>query len=246
MSSPIAFESPQACARRLDAVIDNVFLPLQGLAEGLGQLCAERQAAGVRPCADELRRLRPRIDALLLGDELYVGAGVVLAPGVLADRSLYMEWRRRVEDGRLLSLVPNLDQRSANCFHYLDAPWFRIPSAQGVRTVAGPYVDLHCTGAYALTFSRPVTVDGGFVGVACVDLPMSSFEPLLLGALLRLRQEALLVSADGRVIASSSPEWAVGDLLAGRLDPQACSVQALQAEPAWQLWCLPAERRQAA
>lgn len=211
MSSPIAFESPQACARRLDAVIDNVFLPLQGLAEGLGQLCAERQAAGV-----------------------------------LADRSLYMEWRRRVEDGRLLSLVPNLDQRSANCFHYLDAPWFRIPSAQGVRTVAGPYVDLHCTGAYALTFSRPVTVDGGFVGVACVDLPMSSFEPLLLGALLRLRQEALLVSADGRVIASSSPEWAVGDLLAGRLDPQVCSVQALQAEPAWQLWCLPAVRRQAA
>ena len=243
MSSPIAFESPQACARRLSAAVDDVFLPLQALAAALGRLCAGPTA----PCAAALHGLRPQIDALLRGAEACAGAGVVLAPGALADRLLYMEWRRRLGADRLLSLQLNLDQRSANCFHYLDAPWFRIPRERGARTVAGPYVDLHCTGEYALTFSLPVTVAGRFVGVACADLPVQRFEPQLLRVLLRLRQEALLVSAEGRVIASSSPDWAAGDLLAGRLDARACSVLPLAAEAGgWSLWCLPAERRLAA
>lgn len=241
MTAPFDPDSPQACSQIIKASIEGIFVRLQSLADEVCRLWEERADAKSRPVSRDLVLLRPKIDALLVQTESCVGAGVVLQPGTLEDRQLYMEWRRQVGGEKLSSLSFNLDERSANCFHYQEKPWFRVPRDHGTCTVAGPYVDLYCTGVYALTFSVPIVANGRFIGVVGVDLPMHDFERRLVRSLMRLSQEALLVSAEGRVVASNTADWAVGDLI-GRLpaDP-GCSVLPLGERAAhWSLVCLPA------
>jgi len=240
VSAPMGPDSPQGCSQIIKVSIEAIFARLQSLADEVRRFWEAREEAQCRPVSRDLAQLRPRIDALLLQTESCVGAGVVLQPGTLADRQLYMEWRRQVGEGKLLSLSLNLDESSANCFHYQDKPWFRVPRDHGTCTVAGPYVDLYCTGVYALTFSLPIVANGRFIGVAGVDLPMRDFERQLARHLMRLPQEALLVSAEGRVVASNTADWTVGDLV-GRLpaDP-GCTVLSLGEQAAnWSLICLP-------
>jgi len=67
-----------------------------------------------------------------------------------------------------------------------------------------------CTNEYALTVAVPVTVQGQFAGVAAADVLASRLERRLLPALRTLRRPAVLLNAGGRVVASSSPEFASG------------------------------------
>jgi hypothetical protein len=78
------------------------------------------------------------------------------------------------------------------------------------RHVAGPYVDYACTNEYALTVAAPVTIHDRFAGVAAADVLVSSLERQLLPALRTLSEPAVLLNSGGRVIASSSPQYASG------------------------------------
>ncbi|MNE95749.1 hypothetical protein D3C80_1938830 [compost metagenome] len=71
---------------------------------------------------------------------------------------------------------------------------------------------------YVLTFTMPIEVHGHFIGVAGLDLSLHNLERLLVRSLMRLAHEALLLSADGRVIASNTANWMVGDLARNLLD----------------------------
>ena len=74
----------------------------------------------------------------------------------------------------------------------------------------GPYVDLHGTDLYVLTFARPLVVDGTFVGVVGADMPMSGFEQLAMAALKQPGCDAVAITGEGRVLATNTPVWAVG------------------------------------
>lgn len=239
----------QACAQRINASIGNVFAQLNQLVDGVRALWEEAEAAGRQPCSRDLEVLRPKIDAHLLESRSCAyGAGVVLEPGVLADQEMYLEWRRLVGQQKTVPLRLNFNQRSENFYNYLGMPWFRVPRETGRSTVASPYVDLYGSDMYVMTFTTPIMVGDRFIGVAGADVPLHSFERVLARSLVRLEQDALVLSADGRVIASNTADWSVGELacqLLANVDGR-CSVLELSEMATWSLVCLPSCRRMAA
>ena len=93
MFSEISADAFQQCAARIDASIRNVFQRLGEMAAEVQAIWAEHQAIGRAPDAKALAALRPRIQSNLDCSQCPMhGTGVVLEPGVLADRDMYLEW----------------------------------------------------------------------------------------------------------------------------------------------------------
>jgi hypothetical protein len=65
---------------------------------------------------------------------------------------------------------------------------------------------------YIMTFSLPIHVDGRFVGIAGADIALHRFERILLSSLIKMENEALIVSEEGRIIAANTANWTVGDM----------------------------------
>lgn len=197
-------------AADLAAAVEKVFTELHDLAGALHRVVAGRRAAGRAPVAADLAPLRPLADAALDGDSLLVGAGVVLEPGLLADADRYLEWRQRGPDGRYRPLLLDVDPASEDPYDYPEMEWFRVPRAEGRRMVGGPYFDYRGADRFALTFARPVVVDGAFAGVAGADVPLAALEADLLPVLRRLPTRAALVNHESRVVTANTPHYATG------------------------------------
>ncbi|MEX0447659.1 hypothetical protein ABLA85_16390, partial [Xenorhabdus sp. SGI246] len=76
-----------------------------------------------------------------------------------------------------------------------------------------PYVDYVCNGAYTITIAHPVLIDEEFVGVAAVDMLVSTLDRLLLPVLSAIGKPALIINDDARVVTSTVPEVRSGSLL---------------------------------
>jgi hypothetical protein len=168
---------------------------------------------GRRPGTSDLAVLRPTIQNLLREQgNRFNGTGVVMAPDALTDAAFHLEWWQRTGDQDPRPLRLNLDPQSDSFYDYTLKPWFAIPRDQGHGTVMGPYVDLHCAGLYILTFTRPLTVHGEFVGVVGADVPVAAFEQIVMPSLKRLGGEAVVITNEGQVLAANTPTWAVGEM----------------------------------
>jgi GntR family transcriptional repressor for pyruvate dehydrogenase complex len=146
-----------------------------------------------------------------------VGAGLVLAPGALADAEHWMEWWHRGPggDAGVRRLRPVLDPAVENFYDYTVLPWFVIPRETGARHVTGPYVDRLCTEEYTLTFTVPLHVSHPgrgreYLGVVGADIVNSWLERRLLPLLHRVGQPAALVNAEGRVVVANEPSLVAG------------------------------------
>ncbi len=145
-------------------------------------------------------------------DEVAVGLGVILEPGTLASHPLRLEWWQRVPGSDdPVPLEVDLHPDSLGFYDYVAADWFAVPRRTRARHVVGPYVDVHGTDGYMLTFTMPMEVAGRFVGVAGADVPVTRFESMVLGRL--GDDDAVLVNAEGRVVLSTSSRWITGCLL---------------------------------
>lgn len=185
---------------------ERIFEALQPLAAGL--------AAAGAVSRDDLIPLRQQVFDLLAAHRgLVAGAGVIIAPGLLADAHYWMSWWWTRPSGTPEALRVNLDPTAPDFFDYPTADWYRTPERTLARHVAGPYVDYACTTEYATTVSVPVHVDGVFLGVAAADVLVSRLEQRVLPALRRLGRSLALVNAEGRVIASASARYAPGHLV---------------------------------
>jgi hypothetical protein len=177
----------------------------------LGRLCREPQAA--------------------------VGMGVVVAPGLLADRDLHLEWwqyeTRPPGTGRSepSMLEVDLNPASVGFYDYATAEWFVVPRRTGRRHVVGPYVDVHGTDRYLLTLTVPVMADGIFLGIAGADLPASRFEALVLRDLGDLAADVVVVNPEDRVVLSTSSRWLTGS----RAEFTEAHTTRTLAEPRWRL-----------
>jgi hypothetical protein len=160
---------------------------------------------------ESLAVLQPKISALLNRHRrLVVGAGVVTAPGLLADAEHWLEWWWSPASGDHVRLRVNLDPDSPDFFDCATADWYAVPRRTGAPYVAGPHVDYACTNEYATTMALPVTAGGAFVGVAAADVPVARIEEVVLPHLVALSPSSVLVNASGRVVASASPDYAPG------------------------------------
>jgi len=235
-----------ACARQLNSTLGTIFSQVRQLVDETCELWERVLAEGRQPCAKDLALLRPAIDQQLMATGAFgCGGGVILEPNSLADREMHLEWWYLADAGKTLPLRPNFDRRRENFYDYTAAPWFSRPRDSGNSSVEGPYVDLYGTNMYVLTFTMPIFVQDRFVGVAGLDLSLHNVERMLVRSLMRLENEAVLISADGRVIASNTANWLVGDLAPKLLDPARSEGERLvlaEPEGGWSLIRLPGLR----
>jgi hypothetical protein len=210
MPSPI---DVALCIERLNSALYDVYANLNELGDEVQRIwghCASQQR---KPSSRDLAPLRELIDAQLLGRGTCAhGSGVVVEQGELSDQPMFLEWWRLADNDKTLPLMLNFNQRSESFYNYLNMPWFTGPRETGKAAVEGPYVDLYGADMYVLTFTLPIFFEGRFIGVSGADLPLHQIERVLISSLMRLPREALLVSAEGRVIAANTAEWSTGDL----------------------------------
>ena len=201
------------CAQQLNSTLGTIFSQVRHLVEETRQLWERVMADGRQPDARDLALLRPAIEQMIQASGTFgCGGGVIVEPGCLADREMHLEWWHLADGGKTLPLRPNFDQRRENFYDYTDMLWYSRPRDSGKSVVEGPYIDLYGTNMYVLTFTVPLYVQGRFIGVAGLDLSLHTVERLLIRSLMRLEHEAVLIAADGRIIASNTPNWMIGDL----------------------------------
>lgn len=207
MSTPVADQA----AAVIGSVVERVF---RSVAEVREDVLAGYRAAGGRMCDADLTAVRDPLRARLSRDrEVAVGMGVIVAPGLLTDRPLRMEWWQADTEGTAapVMLEVDLNPASVGFYDYAAAEWFVVPRRTGRRHVVGPYVDVHGTDRYLLTLTLPVLADGEFLGVAGADVPVARFETLVLRELGDLAADVVVVNTEDRVVLSTSPRWLVGE-----------------------------------
>lgn len=203
---PVSTRAARGLLSTVAQEYERIFGALEPLAAELAALGAVRR--------DDLLPLRRNVVDLLAAHRgLVAGAGVILAPGVLADARYWMSWWWTRPSGTPEALRVNLDPTAPDFFDYPAADWYRTPERTRARHVAGPYVDYACTTEYATTVSLPVHARGAFLGVAAADVLVSRLEQRVLPALRRLGQSLVLINGEGRVIASASARYAPGHLV---------------------------------
>lgn len=166
---------------------------------------------------DEVRRF---VLEQISGDDMYVGMGFVAAPGVIDGRDRYMLWWQQSRDS-VSRLRLNFDRSSVDVYDYLGMDWFRLPRAGRPRVAFGPYVDYSGADHYIVTAAVPVIVDGVIAGVAGTDLLFGELERRLVGVLREASSEAVLVNAEGRIVAANSASWILGSRLRSLPEPGA-------------------------
>jgi hypothetical protein len=221
-------------------VVERVFRSVAEVRDDVLAGYRAAEARGARMCDADLTAVREPLRARLArGRELAVGMGVIVAPGLLADRPLRMEWwQADAGDGAcggdprhcaLTMLEVDLNPASVGFYDYAAAEWFTVPRRTGRRHVVGPYVDVHGTDRYLLTLTLPVLAGGEFVGVAGADVPVARFETLVLRELGDLAADVVVVNTEDRVVLSTSPRWLVGERA---VPPGRCRVLH---EPGWRV-----------
>jgi hypothetical protein len=215
MTPPPTAQPGEHLLAGISALIERVLASVTEVAEAMTAVAAAARA-GRRPLRRaDLAALRPLVAQVLARHHGFAaGAGVVLAPDALADAPRCIDWWWA--DQGIGQLEVDLDPASAEFYDYTTTEWYREPARTGQPCIAGPYVDYICTHKYTFTVSVPVVDDGRFVGVAGADILADEVERMLLPGLSmpgRADGPAVLVSGDGRVIASGTASILPGTVL---------------------------------
>ncbi len=198
----------QRCAallRGVSARIGDVRRGVQAIGTAAESIAGQARAAGQPLRREDLAALRPLAAAVLREHaSLAAGAGLVLAPGVVADAPRCIAWWWADQQARIVPLHVDTDPSSAEYYDYTSTEWYREPQRTGRAAVAGPYVDFICTREYTFTLAVPVRCGGRFIGVAGADMLAARVERLVMPELARIGQAAVLTTGQGRVIASNT------------------------------------------
>lgn len=191
-----------------------MFDSLTELASAVAASAASASAARRRLTRRDVVSVRPLVkERLRRHDALVAGAGVLTRPGLLGDVPMFVEWWCAGTPEPFLLRV-SLDPEHAIFSDYDTFEWFAEPWSEGSRRIVGPWVDYTGTGEHVLTLSVPVFGEGqDFLGVAGADVLARGLEELAVRSLRRIPDDAALVNADGRVIASNTSRLLVGSLL---------------------------------
>ena len=226
----------ERAAAVVESVVERVFRSVTAVRDQALECHHAARARGERLCGRDIIGLRgPLTDLLRREDEIAVGMGVIVSPGLLADRPLCMEWWQSEPEGHQPRwLEVDLNPHSVGFYDYAAAEWFVVPRRTGRRHVVGPYVDVHGTDRYLLTLTAPVVADDEFLGVAGADVPVARFETLVLQELGRLAADVVVVNPEGRVVLSTSARWLTG-LLVGNADAPPAARALTLSDPPWRV-----------
>jgi hypothetical protein len=187
----------------LAAEVDRLFATLESLARRTSHLMRAERAEG-GPTSTCLSALDDELTAALGGNRAAGGIGVVVCPGVLVDRPREIHWYWKPPGRPPERLRVELDPLHFDCYDYTTTDWYLRGTGSSNRSVTGPYVDYLCTNEYVITLTVPVLDEGEVVGLAGVDVLVAHVEELLLPRLLSAEATVAVVTAEGRVVSSSS------------------------------------------
>ena len=183
------------------------------IAAAVERLVGDVEGGPHRTVKADLETLNPFIESLIeKHGELLVGAGFVADPEFLEDAAHWMDWRL-AGDNEFRQLEVSLDANDISNYDYIHAEWFESPKRGADAAIVGPYVDFGGTNAYVVTITVPVRLDDVFLGVAGADLSVDRVEAILRRMTRRLGLAAMVITAEGRVVASSIPRQYPGTLL---------------------------------
>ncbi|MDC9592100.1 cache domain-containing protein [Xenorhabdus sp. IM139775] len=173
-------------------------------------------AEGIRLAREQRGALQKHIHDVLRNNVWCNGAGfasyaVTEAAGEEEGYWTLEWWRQEGETIQRAQLEHNQAQRRRLDFRLFE--WFRQPASRHLPVIDGPYVDYVCNGAYTMTVAHPVLIGEAFVGVAAVDMLVSTLDRLLLPALGAIGKPALVINDDARVVTSTVPGMRSGSLL---------------------------------
>lgn len=200
-----------ATAAAVEALFEHVFTVLTSWQPELVERATPLVRAGGMSSAQLEALIEPFAAAAL--DDVTVpiyGAGLVAAPALLTDSANPLAWWQGVPRTRLV-ISGGFEDRTY--IEYQRLEWFRLPQLTGARHVAGPYVDYLCSTEITMTSAVPLIIDGEFLGVSCTDVLVETVERCLLPALEQAGDAVTLANTAGRVVISSDPTLATGDLV---------------------------------
>lgn len=173
----------------------------------------------------------------LLADhrDLVIGMGMIVAPGPANGARRRILWWQDLGGPEPTALQVDLNPHSLGFYDYGTADWFSVPRDSGGRYVDGPYVDVHGTDRYLLTFTMPVVIGAEFLGVVGADVPVTRFEALLLRAWGGRDTDVVVVNADGRVVVGNT-----ADALPGERHPIGAGTAVAVSDVGWRLSVTPA------
>jgi hypothetical protein len=193
--------------------VDEVFGTVARVHETVLRIRGAARKAGRRLKRAHIEPLRTLLDAELARLPIVAGAGMIFAPGALADDVRYLEWLCRSESGPPERLLTTLDPEAPDFYDYEAAEWYYEPRDHGARWIAGPFIDHSGTNAHIFTLTEPVTDETGeFLGVAGADLTVAAVEQIAAPPLAAVPRDAVMLSRRDRVIASNSAAWLPGTL----------------------------------
>ena len=221
-SRPTARRDDEGLAAAAAAVVQltaPVFDDLGALGEAAGQrVDLRRESALSGP--DDWDALEPLVSSLLRERDLASGAGLAVQPaaGTAGAAVPAMAWWV-VRDGAVRPKQHVLNPRSDSFYDVTQARWFRVPLANGVRTLLAPYVDSWGTDDVTMTAAVPLTVEGAVVGVVAADLDVRAYLDQVEGIIAAAGATAVL-DEDDRVIVATHPRLEAGTrLLATDIGP---------------------------
>jgi hypothetical protein len=205
---------PAEAAAKLADLLNGLFSSLDEIVVAFRGLLENANASGRRLRRSDLSALRPvLIRHLQQHQHLIMGTGVVLAPGLLADAPMWLEWWRSSPGDAPSALKLDLDPTSLGFYDYTQAEWYAAPSRGATRAVVGPFVDFGGTNEYTLAVTVPITERDSFLGVSGADLWATRLEATARRLMRGLRRDVVLVNGDDRVLASRSPRLVMGALV---------------------------------
>ena len=115
-----------------------------GIGAAAESIAAATEAAGPPLRRDDFSPLRRLVTELLRAQAgLAAGAGIVLAPGTLADAPRCIEWWWTDPQAQISKLHVDLNPESAEFYDYTTTEWYREPERTGQPSVAWPVRRLH-------------------------------------------------------------------------------------------------------
>ncbi len=231
--------------RAMGQVVGTVATLLDGAFESVIRLrdsVASQSVAAVDPLTRrDLARLGTDVvPEMAVSGGLIRGMGVALAPQLLMDASLWIEWWVLDEDGTSDRVRFEFDPDSLDFYDYTRADWFTGPRTPGHRTVVGPYVDYNGLNDYVVTMTTPILAGGRFLGVAGADLRVDAIERRLYALHDASVADVLLSDSTHRVIASTSTRHLAGSLFRGLAASDTADIRAVPGWP-WSMVRLPGQ-----
>jgi len=201
----------ERAAGELASLVERTFTLLDPLADACTEIVSQASADAPAPSARQLSGVDVLADRVMEQQSGLIGAGLVVAPGMLADEQRYLQWRQRRKDGSFAPLFLDVDTAGDDPYDYPEMEWFRVPAQQGRRMIGGPYFDYMGAETCTLTYAVPVVVGGAFVGIAGADLLLSWLERASLSVMRTIDAPAALVNHERRVVTDNTPVLATGE-----------------------------------